>query len=69
MPCSDEIYGNSVFGDGEQMVSAAHVLHDLPEEQQAALTNYLHVVFGLSKDWWAFPLVIAGASALLLCRL
>jgi hypothetical protein len=66
VPCSDEIYGNSVFCDGEQMVSAAHVLQELPKEQQAALTNYLHIVFGLSKDWWVFPL-FAGSLGLLLC--
>lgn len=49
--CSDEIYGGSIFKRGEEMVSAAQVVEELSEAEQAAAAPYVHILYGLSKDW------------------
>jgi hypothetical protein len=40
------------------MVSAAQVLHQLPEAEQAVATDYVHILHGLSKDWWVSFLMV-----------
>lgn len=53
--CSDEIYANSIFKPDSQFTSVAVLAanpqeHDLPRED---VRSYVHVMFGLSKDWCA----------------
>lgn len=53
--CSDEIYANSIFKPDSQFTSLAVLAskreeHGLPMED---VHSYVHVMFGLSKDWCA----------------
>ena len=51
--CSDEVYANSIFDPQQQFTSTAQLAaqasqHGLSEQD---VRSYVHVVFGLSKDW------------------
>lgn len=53
--CSDEIYANSIFKPDNQFTSVAVLAaqaqqHGLDQED---VKSYVHVMFGLSKDWCA----------------
>ena len=53
--CSDEIYANSIFKPDSQFTSLA-VLASNPKEHGLGtedVQSYVHVMFGLSKDWCA----------------
>lgn len=47
---SDEIYGNSAF-PGYHVTSAAQIMNELHPENDDYLTDKVHIVAGLSKDW------------------
>ena len=55
-PCSDEIYAKSTFKADSGFHSLATVLAQSGPELQAAGKALVHVVFGLSKDWYALTL-------------
>ena len=53
--CSDEIYANSIFKADSHFTSLA-VLASKPQEHGLCpedVRSYVHVMFGLSKDWCA----------------
>lgn len=53
--CSDEIYANSIFKPDSQFTSMA-VLASQAEEHgldPEDVQSYVHVIFGMSKDWCA----------------
>jgi aspartate/methionine/tyrosine aminotransferase len=47
---SDEIYANSTFPD-QTMISAADVMHEKNNGQSKYLSDYVHIVAGMSKDF------------------
>ena len=53
LSCSDEVYANSMFGDAPfysiVAVATEGVAAGLWSQELA--DTYVHVVFGLSKDW------------------
>lgn len=51
--CSDEIYANSVFREAEEFVSLASLLEESEPDLKRQAQALCHVVFGLSKDWYA----------------
>ena len=48
---SDEIYANSVFAPGAAFTSVAKLCHAQGPEDAAYLGQYVHVAYGLSKDF------------------
>ena len=47
---SDEIYADGTFPD-QTMISAADVMHEKNNGQSKYLSDYVHIVAGMSKDF------------------
>ncbi len=63
---SDEIYANSVFRKAEDFVSLASLLEESEPELKVQAQALCHIVFGLSKDWYALlGCTIAGRPCIL----